>query len=153
MLLALLPTSKLEGVTIETSRAIDLSVRMYRPMICRSPSALFWIHGGGLIIGRAIQDDRLCTLTARELGILVVSVEYRKAPEHSFPAALDDCLTRWRWMQREAERLEVAPTRVAIGGESAGGGLAASLAQRLCDSGERAQLPSGSSAQCSMIAP
>jgi len=101
-------------------------------------AALFWIHGGGLVIGRAVQDDRLCALTARELGILVVSVEYRKAPEHPFPAALEDCLAGWRWLQCEAERLRVDPTRIALGGQSAGGGLAASLAQRLHDADTRA---------------
>ena len=136
MLLALLPTSKHKGVTIETSKATDASVRVYRPTVRRVPAALFWIHGGGLIIGRAVQDDRLCALTARELGVLVVSVEYRKAPEHPFPAALDDCYAGWRWLQREAQRFGVDPARVALGGESAGGGLAASLAQRLRDAGE-----------------
>lgn len=65
ILLALLPTSKLEGVTIETSKATDASVRVYRPTVRRAPAALFWIHGGGLVIGRATQDDRLCALTAR----------------------------------------------------------------------------------------
>jgi acetyl esterase/lipase len=77
----------------------------------------------------------LCALTARELGILVVSVEYRKAPEQPFPAALDDCSAGWKWLQGEAQRLGVEPTQVAVGGESAGGGLAASLAQRLHDVG------------------
>lgn len=138
-LLAVVPDGKLEGVTLEKPQATSGTdaprVRVYRPAIRRSAAALFWIHGGGLIIGRAVQDDRLCALTARELGIVVVSVEYRKAPEHAFPAALDDCEAGWWWLQREAERLGVDPTRVAVGGESAGGGLAASLAQRLHDSG------------------
>ena len=135
-LLAVMPATRLEGVSIEQPRDAAPSVRVYRPVARRSPAALLWIHGGGLIIGRAVQDDRICTLTARELGILVVSVEYRKAPEHPFPAALDDCLAGWRLLQRQAPRLGVDPTRVAVGGESAGGGLAASLAQRLHDAGE-----------------
>ncbi len=66
----------------------------------------------------------------------MVSVEYRLAPEHPFPAALDDCLAGWRWLQRDAPRLGVDPARIALGGESAGGGLAASLVQRLHDDGE-----------------
>lgn len=74
----------------------------------RLPAALFWIHGGGLVIGRTVQDDHLCALIARELGILVVSVEYRTAPEHPFPAALNDCLAGWEWLQREAARLRVS---------------------------------------------
>jgi acetyl esterase/lipase len=89
-----------------------------------------------LIIGRAVQDDHICALTARELGILVVSVEYRKAPRYPFPAALDDCLAGWRWLQREASHLGADLACVAAGGESAGGGLAANLAQRLHDTGE-----------------
>jgi acetyl esterase/lipase len=134
-LLAVMPATKLDGVSIEQPRDAAPTVRVYRPAARRSPAALLWIHGGGLIFGRAVQDDRLCGLTARELGILVVSVEYRKAPEHPFPVALDGCLAGWRWLQREAQRLGVDPARVAVGGESAGGGLAASLVQRLYDAG------------------
>jgi acetyl esterase/lipase len=135
-LLAVMPATKLDGVTIERPQTARPSVRVYRPSVRRSPAALFWIHGGGLIIGRAVQDDRICALTAQELGIVVVSVEYRKAPKYPFPAALDDCLAGWRWLQREAPRLGADPACVAVGGESAGGGLAASLAQRLHDSEE-----------------
>jgi acetyl esterase/lipase len=138
-LLAVLPDGKLEGVTIEKPRpasACEPRVRVYHPAVRQSRAALFWIHGGGMIIGRAVQDDHLCALTARELGIVVVSVEYRKAPEHPFPAALDDSHAGWQWLQAGASRLEVDPSRIAVGGESAGGGLAASLTQRLRDSGE-----------------
>jgi acetyl esterase/lipase len=134
----LVPARKQEGVTIEKRQTPEVSVRLYYPAVRRSMAALFWIHGGGLVIGRAVQDDRMCTRTARELGILVVSVEYRKAPEHPFPAALDDCAAGWLWLQREAKHFGVDPTKVAVGGESAGGGLAASLAQQLHDSGETA---------------
>jgi acetyl esterase/lipase len=133
-----MPSGKLDGVKIEQRRTAEVSVRIYRPAVRRSTAALFWIHGGGLVIGRAVQDDRTCALTARELGILVVSVEYRKAPEHPFPAALDDCVAGWHWLQGEAKWLGVDRTLIAVGGESAGGGLAASLAQRLHDSGETA---------------
>lgn len=133
-LLAVLPAAKIEGVTIEQLRTAKPPVRLYTPAIRRSTAALFWIHGGGLVIGRAVQNDQLCALTARELGILVVSVEYRKAPEHPFPAALDDCIAGWRWLQREAHRLGVDPARITVGGQSAGGGLAASLVQRIHDS-------------------
>ncbi len=135
-LLAVMPATKLDGVSIERPRDAAPSMRVYRPSVRRSPAAVFWIHGGGLIIGRAVQDDRICALTARELGILVVSVEYHKAPRYPFPTALDDCLAGWRWLQREASHLGADPACVAVGGESAGGGLAASLAQRLHDTGE-----------------
>jgi len=99
------------------------------------PAALLWIHGGGFVIGRAAQNDRFCGAAARDLGIVVVSVEYRKAPEHRFPAGLDDCHAGWTWMQQQAAALGIDPARVAVGGESAGGGLAASLVQRLHDAG------------------
>jgi acetyl esterase/lipase len=126
-----LPAAKLDGVSVEQMGG----VRVYRPAQRRSDAALFWIHGGGLIIGQAVQDDQRCGLVARELGVVVVSVEYRKAPEHRFPAALDDCHAGWEWLQRNAVQLGVAPARVAIGGQSAGGGLAAALVQRLHDAG------------------
>jgi acetyl esterase/lipase len=136
-LLAVIPDAKLDGVTIEKRRTTEVAVRIYRPAHRQSDAALFWIHGGGLVIGRAVQDDQLCALTARELGILVVSVEYRLAPEHPFPAARDDCFLGWLWLQREAKGLGVDAARVALGGESAGGGLAASLAQWLHDAATR----------------
>src|SRR5262249_28069014 len=86
----LLPTVDIPGVTVEAAGVIP-GTRLYRPTQRRSDAALVWIHGGGLIIGGAAQDQRLCGSTARELGIVVLSVEYRLAPEHPYPAALDDC--------------------------------------------------------------
>jgi acetyl esterase/lipase len=133
-LTVLIPAVKLPGVTVEIHHAEKTRVRVYRPARRRSTAALLWIHGGGLIIGSAVQDDRLCAQVARDLGIVIASTEYRLAPEHPYPAALDDCLTAWTWLQGEAERLAVDSDRIALGGESAGGGLAASLAQRLHDS-------------------
>ncbi|WP_310969995.1 MULTISPECIES: alpha/beta hydrolase [unclassified Amycolatopsis] len=114
--------------------AVELrpGLRVYRPRTPRSDLTLLWIHGGGLVIGGAAQDDRFCVATAGELGITVVSAEYRLAPENPYPAALDDCHTAWRWL-----RGDVAADRVVVGGQSAGGGLAAALVQRLRDEGER----------------
>ncbi|GLK27949.1 esterase [Agromyces luteolus] len=97
--------------------------------------ALLWIHGGGLVIGAAAQDDPWCARLAERLGIVVVSVEYRLAPEHPFPAPLDDCVAAWQWLQDAAAARGIDPARVAVGGQSAGGGLAAALAQRLLDEG------------------
>lgn len=107
--------------------------RVYRPREPRSDLTLLWIHGGGLVIGAAVQDDRFCADTARELGITVVSAEYRLAPEARYPAALDDCHAAWTWTREHA----ADPARVIVGGQSAGGGLAAALVQRLRDAGER----------------
>ena len=94
---------------------------------------LLWIHGGGYVIGSAQQDDSLCRRFARELGITVAAVEYRLAPEHPYPASLDDCYEALRWL---VGLPSVDPTKVAIGGASAGGGLAAALALRVRDRGE-----------------
>ncbi len=135
MLGELSPAAKVDNVAIEPRNDTQPRLRIYRPATRRSNSALFWIHGGGFVIGKASQDDRLCGETAQRLGIVVVSVEHRLAPENPFPAALDDCHAGWQWMQQHAGELGIDPSRVAIGGESAGGGLAAGLAQRLLDEG------------------
>jgi acetyl esterase/lipase len=135
LLFAVLPDGKVGGVSIEKPGGVEPGVRVYRPSTIRSPAALLWIHGGGFVIGRAVQNDRFCGTTAGELGIVVVSVEYRKAPRHPFPAALEDCAAGWAWMQREAAALGIDPQRVAVGGESAGAGLATCLGQRLHDEG------------------
>lgn len=133
-LIGLMPDTAVDGVEMEI-RDSEPRLRIYRPVEARSSAALFWIHGGGMVIGAAAQDDHLCASTARELGIVVVSAEYRLAPEHPFPAPFDDCYAGWVWLQEQAEALGVDPNRIAIGGQSAGGGLAASLVQRLHDEG------------------
>ncbi|UMG91913.1 alpha/beta hydrolase fold domain-containing protein [Nocardioides sp. TF02-7] len=97
--------------------------------------ALLWMHGGGLVAGIAEVDNGYCSQVAAELGVLVVGVDYRRAPEHPFPAALDDCEAAFRDLVADAARLGVDPGRVAVGGASAGGGLAAALCQRLRDRG------------------
>jgi acetyl esterase/lipase len=109
-------------------------VRLFRPVGATDVApALLWIHGGGYIIGNARQDDRLCRRFSRELGITVASVEYRLAPEHRYPAALDDCYSALTWLTRLPA---VDPARLAIGGASAGAGLAAALALLARDRGE-----------------
>ena len=96
--------------------------------------ALLWIHGGDLVFGNAAQDHDLCSDLAARLEILVVSVDYRLAPDHPFPAAHEDCFTALRWLHRNAV-LGADPGRIAVGGASAGGGLAATLAQHAHDAG------------------
>ena len=125
-----------EGVRIEKRRINNsINLRVYTPDTKRNGAALLWIHGGGLVIGTASQDDRFCAQTARELGMVIVSTDYRLAPDFPFPAALDDCLAAWTWLQACASELGIDTKRVAIGGQSAGGGLAASLVQRIHDDG------------------
>ncbi|NMN94003.1 alpha/beta hydrolase [Antrihabitans stalactiti] len=112
----------------------NVKVRLFRPpnSAVRS-AALLWIHGGGYVLGAAIQDDTMCRRLSDRLGITVVSVDYRLAPEHPYPAALHDCYDALTWL---AALPEIDPTRIAIGGMSAGGGLAAALAILARDRGE-----------------
>jgi acetyl esterase/lipase len=106
-------------------------MRVHRPSGLQTPAAaMLWIHGGCYVIGSAAQDDEVCRRFARTLGIVVASVEYRLAPEHPHPAALDDCAAALNWL---AGQPDVDSSRVAIGGASAGGGLAAALALRARD--------------------
>lgn len=130
-----MPVPRLERVEVRTVHGGRVGLRIFTPVTRRGDGALLWVHGGGLVIGSARQDDRLCGSTADRLGVPIVSVDYRLAPEHPCPAALDDVRAGWRWLQRRAGLLGVDPARVAVGGESAGAGLAAALAQRLLDEG------------------
>ncbi|HTR70171.1 MAG TPA: alpha/beta hydrolase [Mycobacteriales bacterium] len=110
------------------------SVRVHRPASVPDPApAVLWIHGGGLVLGTARQDDGLCRRFAAETGALVASVEYRLAPEHRFPAALEDCYAALTWL---AAAPDIDAGRIAIAGGSAGGGLAAALAIMARDKGE-----------------
>lgn len=111
-----------------------VTVRAFRPGTAMQPGpALLFIHGGGYVIGNAAMGDRFCRAAARRLGIVAASVEYRLAPEHPFPAPLDDCYAALRWL---AGQPGVDPDRIALVGESAGGGLAAALALLARDRGE-----------------
>jgi len=128
------PGKPVEGVIV-TNVDEARGLRLYTPAGGGSGAALLWIHGGGFVIGDISQDDAFCALTARELGVVVASAEYRLAPEHPFPAALDDVLAAWQWLQQSADSLGVDPGRVALGGSSAGAGIAACHVQRLHDDG------------------
>ena len=110
---------------------------VYEPAGRERPSAaLLWMHGGGLVMGRPEMNHPLCSRIADELSILVVSVDYRLAPEHPFPSGLDDCVRVLEWLHERADELGIDPRRVAVGGGSAGGGLAACVAQVATDRGD-----------------
>jgi acetyl esterase/lipase len=115
----------------------DVRVWLYRPRLPAGGSGgrpgLLWLHGGGYLIGSPGQDDELCHRLSRELGAVVASVDYRLAPEHPYPAPLEDCYAALSWLSRLPG---VDPSHVAIAGASAGGGLAAALSQLACDRGE-----------------
>jgi acetyl esterase/lipase len=93
--------------------------------------ALYWMHGGGMVIGNRYMDDARLIEWCRSLSCICVSVEYRLAPEFPYPAPLDDCESGLRFIVDHAGELQIDPTRIGIGGRSAGGGLAAGLALRL----------------------
>lgn len=128
-----------DGVTC-TQRMLPgspgVEVTVYEPPQRAVPSAaLLWMHGGGLVLGTPALSHQYCSSVAKELGMLVVSVDYRLAPEDPFPAGLDDCMTALRWLHDHAAELGVDTDRLAVGGESAGGGLAAAVTQRALDEG------------------
>lgn len=115
----------------------EVFVRIYQP--AERPDtlpALLWIHGGGYVLGSVERDDPLAAHLAKVAQCVVVSVEYRLAPEHPFPAPVEDCYAALKWLAAHTEELGVQPSRIAIGGASAGGGLAAGLALLTRDRGE-----------------
>ena len=132
------------------SAAPEVSVRVYRPedQTQRLP-ALLWIHGGGYCLGSMEQDDYLVRQMVKEVACAVVSVDYRLAPEHPFPAPLDDCYSALCWLFSNTEQLNVDGSRIGIGGISAGAGLAAGLALLARDQGE--VLPIFQALLCPMI--
>lgn len=134
ILVKLVPPARMEGVTILSIASPRL--RVYRPAAPRTDAALLWIHGGGYVVGSARANDVTCSDICRTLGLTVVSVDYRLAPEHPFPIPSDDCLAAWHWLQRHAASLGIDARRVAVGGASAGGGLAAGLVKRILDAGD-----------------
>lgn len=112
-------------------------VRVYRPAEADGPvPALVWFHGGGYILGDAYQDEKANLALVRELGIAVATVDYRLAPEEPAPAATDDGYAALRWLHDSAGELGIRPDRLAVGGASAGGGLAAGVALVAHDRGE-----------------
>ncbi|WP_183504646.1 MULTISPECIES: alpha/beta hydrolase [unclassified Mycolicibacterium] len=122
-----LRSSRRTPAAVEVHRlAPGVTARVFGSGSADRPSpALLWIHGGGYVMGLARQDDELCARFAAALGIVVASVDYRLAPEHPYPVALQDCNCALTWV---ASLPGVDIARIAIGGASAGGGLAAALA-------------------------
>lgn len=112
-----------------------LPLRFYRPQAAAAttPPLLVYFHGGGWTIGDLDTHDVLCRALADGAGCAVLAVDYRMGPEHRFPAAVDDCIAATRWAHAEAHAMNVDPTRIAVGGDSAGGNLAAVAAIALRD--------------------
>jgi acetyl esterase/lipase len=117
--------------------APDVRVRHYRPAAQSAVvPCLYWIHGGGHVLGQIEQDDPVMDHIVETVGCAVVSVDWRRPPEHPFPAPMDDCYAGLAWTHRSAHDLGVDPDRIAIGGASSGGGSAAGLALLARDRGE-----------------
>lgn len=110
----------------------DLPGRLYRPSADRPPWLLY-LHGGGWAAGDLETHDRICRRLCSEGGLLVVSLDYRLAPEHPFPAAVQDTARAWLWMATHSQGLGGDPSRGGIAGDSAGGNLAAVLCQQVRD--------------------
>jgi len=107
----------------------DVRVRIYRPREQNEVLPGFlWIHGGGYVLGGIDGDDYGNKLRVKNVGCTIVSVDYRRAPEYPYPAPVEDCYAALKWMFDHAGDLGVDPSRIALGGASAGGGLAAGLA-------------------------
>ena len=117
--------------------APGVAVRVYRPENRTDTlPGLFWIHGGGYVLGSMEMDDMSCRLMISQVPCVIVSVEYRLAPEHPFPLPMDDCYAGLKWMWDNAAQLGVDRSRIGLHGLSAGGGLAAGLALLARDRGE-----------------
>ncbi|MGP0073454.1 MAG: alpha/beta hydrolase [Bryobacteraceae bacterium] len=97
--------------------------------------ALVYFHGGGFVFGNLDTHDAVCRAIAKESGAVVIAVDYRLAPEHKFPAAVDDSYAATVWVAANAERLGIDPSHIAVGGDSAGGNLATVVAMRCRDAG------------------
>lgn len=105
-----------------------LPLRIYRPLQQTGVvPALLYIHGGGFVVGDLDSEHGSCVSIARRLGIVVVSVDYRLAPEHPYPAGLADCYAALQWLHHEAGPYSIDPENIGVFGQSAGGGLAAAL--------------------------
>jgi acetyl esterase len=114
----------------------DIRARSYAPVAASGPMpGLIYFHGGGFVAGSLESHDGLCRLLASEGGLKVIAVDYRLAPEHVFPAALDDALASVQWIEANATALGLDAGRLAVGGDSAGAMLAAIVTQLLRDKG------------------
>jgi acetyl esterase len=114
----------------------DLPVRVYRPAGVGPLPVLVYFFGGGWTLGSVDTSDSICRSLANATPCAVITVGYRLAPEHRFPAAVDDCHAAVRWIAANAAALDIDPGRIAVGGDSAGGNLAAAVTLRVRDGGD-----------------
>lgn len=135
-LMAAMPSPELPSDVVISERLApgragdpDVPVRIYQPETAAPGGpAMYWIHGGGMVLMAAEGDDVKCATWARELGIVIASVDYRLAPETPYPGPIHDCHAGLSWFASCADEFEVNTEQIVIGGASAGGGLAAGTA-------------------------
>jgi acetyl esterase len=114
-----------------------LGARHYQPAVAQAAPLLVFFHGGGFVVGDLESHDGLCRMICRDAAIHVLSVDYRLAPEHKAPAAVDDCVAAYRWALGHAAELGADPSRIGVGGDSAGGTLSGLVALRSREEGIR----------------
>lgn len=114
----------------------SIPIRIYTPESEQSPHpVLVYFHGGGWVLGDIEMTDDTCRALVNEANCIVVSVDYRLAPEHKFPAAVEDCYAATQWVANNANVIDADPEKIAVGGDSAGGNTAAAVAQLARDRG------------------
>ncbi|MGF6242377.1 acetyl esterase [Paraburkholderia sp. GAS38] len=119
--------------TRDVEIAAGLGARVYVPLgDSASRPVVVYTHGGGWVVGAVATVDPFCRLLSEAAGVIIVSVEYRLAPEHPYPAALDDTLAAFEWVAEHAHEWGGDASRLALGGDSAGANLAAVIANRIC---------------------
>jgi len=119
------PVGAVRDLTVE-----DMRARHYVPESAAGAPLVVFLHGGGFVFGDLDTHDRLCRMLCRHAGVHVLAIEYRLAPEHPFPAGVEDAERAWKWACRHARLLGADPSRIAVAGDSAGGNLATVVAQR-----------------------
>jgi acetyl esterase len=132
------PTPALDSVAnlVFAGPGGNVDARVYRPRGSMRPApALLYFHGGGWVVGNLESHDHVCRYLAAKSGAVVIAVDYRLAPEHKFPAAYDDCRAALHWITHAASELGLDTDRFAVGGDSAGGSLAAAIALAARDAG------------------
>jgi len=136
--------SQMRGTPVEVASAVDrcvpgplgdIPVRVYTPQGTAPFPLLVYFHGGGWVLGSLETHDGICRALAAGAGCVVMSVDYRLAPEHRYPAAAEDCYAATQWAHAHAAELGADAKRLAVGGDSAGGNLAAAVPQMARDRG------------------
>tara|TARA_R110002072_G_scaffold64_6_gene378 strand:- start:18787 stop:19698 length:912 start_codon:yes stop_codon:yes gene_type:complete len=119
--------NKVDLHEVKDLQAGSVPIRLYRPTPGDNKPCLIFFHGGGWVIGDLDTHDAPCRMLAKASDVVVIAVDYRLAPEHPFPAPFDDCYGAFNWIHGHADELGIDAAKLAVGGDSAGGNLAAAL--------------------------